>query len=516
MQEPVFRVGEWLITPADNRISRNGQQRTLEPRLIDMLQYFAQHPDVVLSRDELIDNIWKRNIVTNHVVTQCISELRKYLKDGDKDGPEYIITVPKRGYKLTAPVMWCEEGESLPPSVPQVAVVMHEPEDGSEEDTPAYVPPRPASKPKALLPAAAGRFYQRSPFWVWLAFLAALSACVAFVGIASLSQRIPVSTMPVLLNPRDIDIRIQGGNSCSNWAPQLSYVVGLSELVTDALNTYSTFLVHDQTNYNFTGSSSSGKSLYIEFVNQRHYRAQQCFLSVRLVDNADSSIMLDKRYFITADNQLKIQQDFLTSLSAALKQPWPQQLAQRLQLLLPQNGPALQRFYQAHQLLVQGDADSLIRASSQLEAIIKASPDFEYAVAEKVLVDLLRNSYQPLDAAELAKLRAEITRLGTLPALVESPILQQIATVDALSQGKTDEAYRAINKAIDLQMSWLNYVLLGKVYEMQGQNHQAADSYITAFNLRPGENTLHWIRNGVFQTSVAAVVPYLDNYDTQK
>ncbi|HGM5492958.1 TPA: lysine decarboxylation/transport transcriptional activator CadC [Serratia fonticola] len=516
MQEPVFRVGEWLITPADNRISRNGQQRTLEPRLIDMLQYFAQHPDVVLSRDELIDNIWKRNIVTNHVVTQCISELRKYLKDGDKDGPEYIITVPKRGYKLTAPVMWCEEGESLPPLAPQVAVVMHEPEDGSEEDVPVYVPPRPALKPKALLPAAAGRFYQRSPFWVWLAFLAALSACVAFVGIATLSQRIPVSTMPVLLNPRDIDIRIQGGNSCSNWTPQLSYVVGLSELVTDALNTYSTFLVHDQTNYNFTGPSSSGKSLYIEFVNQRHYRAQQCFLSVRLVDNADSSIMLDKRYFITADNQLKIQQDFLASLSAALKQPWPQQLAQRLQLLLPQNGPALQRFYQAHQLLVQGDADSLTRASSQLAAIIKSSPDFEYAVAEKVLVDLLRNSYQPLDTAELAQLRAEIIRLGTLPALVDSPILQQIATVDALSQGKTDEAYRAINKAIDLQMSWLNYVLLGKVYEMQGQNHQAADSYITAFNLRPGENTLHWIRNGVFQTSVAAVVPYLDNYDTQK
>lgn len=516
MQEPVFRVGEWLITPADNRISRDGRQRTLEPRLIDMLQYFAQHPDMVLSRDELIDNIWKRNIVTNHVVTQCISELRKYLKDGDPDSPEYIITVPKRGYKLTAPVMWCEEGEDAPPLAPQLAVVMHEPEDGSEEEAPTYVPPRPATKPKALLPTAAGHFYQRSPFWVWLAFLAALSACVAFVGIATLSQRIPVSTMPVLLNPRDIDIRIQGGNSCSNWTPQLSYVVGVSELVTDALNTYSTFLVHDQTNYNFTGPSSSGKSLYIEFVNQRHYRAQQCFLSVRLVDNADSSIMLDKRYFITADNQLKIQQDFLTSLSAALKQPWPQQLAQRLALLLPQNGPALQRFYQAHQLLVQGDADSLTRASSQLEAIIKASPDFEYAVAEKVLVDLLRNSYQPLDEAELAKLRADITRLGTLPVLADSPILQQIITVDTLSQGKTDEAYRAINKAIDLQMSWLNYVLLGKVYEMQGHNHQAADSYITAFNLRPGENTLHWIRNGVFQTSVSAVVPYLDNYDTQK
>lgn len=512
MQDPVFRVGEWLVTPDDNLISRDGRQRTLEPRLIDMLKYFAQHPDVVLSRDELIDNIWKRNIVTNHVVTQCISELRKYLKDGDKDSPEYIITVPKRGYKLTAPVMWCEQGESLPPMAPQIAIVTHEPEDDSEEEAPVYHPAPQSLQQKTTV----SRFYQRSSFWVWLAFLCALSACVAFVGIATLSQRVPVSIMPVLLNPRDIDIRIQGGNSCSNWTPQLSYVVGLSELVTDSLNTYSTFLVHDQTNYNFAGPSSSGKSLYVEFVNQRHYRAQQCFLSVRLVDNADSSIMLDKRYFITADNQLKIQQDFLGSLSAALKQPWPQQLAQRLELLLPQNGPALQRFYQAHQLLIQGDVDSLARASSQLDGMIKTSPDFVYAAAEKALVDLLRNSYQPFDTRELSQLREEIARLGMLPQLQDSPIMQQIYTVDALSQGKIDEAYRAINKAIELQMSWLNYVLLGKVYEMQGQNHLAADSYITAFNLRPGENTLHWIRNGVFQTSVAGVVPYLDNYDAQK
>lgn len=120
--------------------------------------------------------------------------------------------------------------------------------------------------------------------------------------------------------------------------PQLSYVVGVSELITDSLNTYSTFTVHDQTNYNYSGPSNSGKSLYIEFVNQRHYRAQQCFLSVRLVDNADSSVMLDKRYFITADNQLKIQTDFLSSLSAALKQPWPPQLAQRWRSCCPTTG----------------------------------------------------------------------------------------------------------------------------------------------------------------------------------
>ncbi|AML57283.1 Transcriptional activator of cad operon [Serratia rubidaea] len=514
MQQPVFRVGEWLVTPADNQISRDGRQKTLEPRLIDMLFYFARHPDVVLSRDELIENVWKRNIVTNHVVTQSISELRKYLKDGDEQSPEYIITVPKRGYKLAAPVIWCSATAETPSASPQVAVIMHEPEDGDEDDdAPAYVPPPPTAAKASE--RAGRRFYQRSSFWVWLCFLTALSACVAFVGVATLSSRVPVASMPMLLNPRDIDIRIQGGNSCSNWMPQLSYVVGISELIADSLNTYSTFLVHDQTNYNYAGPSSSGKSLTIEFVNQRHYRAQQCFLSVRLVDNADSSIMLDKRYFLTKDNQRTILLDLLGNMSAVLKQPWPPQLLTRLDKLLPKQGPALQQFYQAHQLLIQGDMASLTRASALLDELMRSAPDFLYIAAEKTLVDLLRNSYQPFNSEQLAQLQRDIQRLASVPELQDSPILQQIYTVEALGQGRVDEAHRAINKAIDVQMSWLNYVLLGKVYEMQGQNHLAADSYITAFNLRPGENTLHWIHNGIFQTSVSAVVPYLNNYTQQ-
>ncbi|STG52043.1 DNA-binding transcriptional activator CadC [Escherichia coli] len=106
MQQPVVRVGDGLFTPSINQISRNGRQLTLEPRLIDLLVFFAQHSGEVLSRDELIDNVWKRSIVTNHVVTQSISELRKSLKDNDEDSPVYIATVPKRGYKLMVPVIW--------------------------------------------------------------------------------------------------------------------------------------------------------------------------------------------------------------------------------------------------------------------------------------------------------------------------------------------------------------------------------------------------------------------------
>lgn len=503
MQQPVVRVGEWLVTPSVNQISRKGRQLTLEPRLIDLLVFFARHPGEVLSRDELIDNVWTRNVVTSHVVTQSISELRKSLKDGDDSSLEYIATVPKRGYKLTVPVIWCtEEGEELTPLLSPLA-----PQAVPEAAAPS-APVASGVQPPARLERRKGI----STFIVWGLFLLALATCVALVALSSIESRPPVNKARLLLNPRDIDIHLLNGNSCTNWASQHSYAVGLGSLVTTSLNTFSTFMVHDKTNYNINEPSSSGKTLTIEFVNQRHYRAQQCFMSVQMVDNADGSTMMDKRYFITSDNQLSIQNDLLNSLSEALKQPWPERMQTMLKQYQPSQSVALTHFYQSHQLLMNGDVESLGKASALLDDVIKQAPDFTYAYAEKALVDVLRHSQQPLDEQQLAALYAEINRVGDMPGIKDLAVFYQIKAVDMLGQGKVDEAYHAINTGIDMEMSWMNYVLLGKVYEMKGENREAADAYLTAFNLRPGENTFYWIENAVFQTSVTRVVPYLDNF----
>lgn len=338
MLQPVVRVGEWLVTPSVNQISRKGRQLTLEPRLIDLLVFFARHPGEVLSRDELIENVWTRNVVTSHVVTQSISELRKSLKDGDDVSLEYIATVPKRGYKLTVPVIWCtEEGEELAPSMealtpsPSTALPAP-PAAGAPSDVSVPLPDAAAPPPAPTVASAPSGRKRLTTALVWGLFLLALGTCVALVALSSMESRPPVNKARLLLNPRDIDIHLVNGNSCANWSSQHSYAVGLASLITTSLNTFSTFMVHDKTDYNINEPSSSGKTLTIEFVNQRHYRAQQCFMSVQLVDNADSSTMLDKRYFVTNDNQLTIQNDLMNSLSDALAQPWPA----RMQAMLRQ------------------------------------------------------------------------------------------------------------------------------------------------------------------------------------
>lgn len=521
MQQPVFQVGQWLLTPAINQISRPGHQVTLEPRLIDLLVYFAQYPDVVLSRDELIENVWKRNIVTNHVVTQSISELRKCLKDGDEQSPEYIVTVPKRGYKLAVPVVLIDDGKQ--DDAENDTQIIAESETRPKADSAAVAVPSEVSTatatdvckqritPGIKVHSRKGRL-RRTRIVVWILFVASLIATVTFLGVGIFSSRLPTPTTHLLLNPRDIDIRFQGSASCTNSRIQSSYMLGVTDLIANLLNTYSTFMVHNQTNFNYVGPLSAGKSLTIEFVNRRHYRAQQCFMAVHLVDNADNSIMLDKRYFITNDNQLSIQQDLMRSLSDALNQPWPEKMQQELNMMIPEQSAALKKFYQAHSLLLMGDIDSLAKASDLLDELIKNWPQFAYARAEKVLVDVLRHSDLSPDNNEQIKLSDDIKALEDIPDIKNKSIYYQIQAVMLLSQGHVDAAAAAVNKSIDLEMSWLNYVLLGKVYEMQGQNRLAADAYITAFNLRPGDNILHWIRNSIFQTSITQVVPYLNKF----
>ncbi len=68
-----------------------------------------------------------------------------------------------------------------------------------------------------------------------------------------------------------------------------------------------------------------------------------------------------------------------------------------------------------------------------------------------------------------------------------------------MGKGDIDAAYEEINKSIELEMSWFNYVLLGKVYEMKGENRLAADAYLTAFNLRPVKTLCTGSRTAYFR-----------------
>ena len=104
MQAP-YQIGDWVIYPARNRMARDGEEIAVEPRIIDLLNCFANHPGEVLNRDTLIAEAWAGIIVSETTINHTVGVLRRALGDKARD-PRYIETVAKKGYRLLlAPVV---------------------------------------------------------------------------------------------------------------------------------------------------------------------------------------------------------------------------------------------------------------------------------------------------------------------------------------------------------------------------------------------------------------------------
>jgi TolB-like protein len=93
-----FRLGEIRVDPLRGVISRPSGERHLQPKVMDVLVCLAERAGAVVERSEILESVWGRP-TTEEVLTRCISELRTALDD-KRDRPEYIQTVPKRGYRL--------------------------------------------------------------------------------------------------------------------------------------------------------------------------------------------------------------------------------------------------------------------------------------------------------------------------------------------------------------------------------------------------------------------------------
>jgi len=136
-----FVVGDWYVAPDLNQVSRDGRMLHVRPQLMDLLVYLARNRGRTVSRDELQAHVWPRQpFITLSALPRCIAELRQTLGDC-ATGPTLIQTVPKRGYRLIAPVRAIEER----PAGPRVAAPAADAGAGASPSTDARIAAGPVS-----------------------------------------------------------------------------------------------------------------------------------------------------------------------------------------------------------------------------------------------------------------------------------------------------------------------------------------------------------------------------------
>jgi|GEM_PF-1062087 len=149
-----YKFGDWIVEPHLNRLSSESEARQIEPLAMDVLCCLLARHGQVVTTDEVLDRVWATGGEPS-MVAKRVNQIRRALGD-DAKHPDYVQTIPKRGYRTIARVL-------------PIAQAVHR--DPSEADEPAG----PTPPPVAAVGAAAPRQTPNRRYTIALATVAALA-----------------------------------------------------------------------------------------------------------------------------------------------------------------------------------------------------------------------------------------------------------------------------------------------------------------------------------------------------
>jgi TolB-like protein/DNA-binding winged helix-turn-helix (wHTH) protein len=98
-----FRFSDFEIDTARHELRRAGAIVRIEPQVFDLLVHLIRNRDRIVSKDELIDVIWRGRIVSEATLSSRISTARRVLGDSGND-QSFIRTLYKRGFRFVGEV----------------------------------------------------------------------------------------------------------------------------------------------------------------------------------------------------------------------------------------------------------------------------------------------------------------------------------------------------------------------------------------------------------------------------
>ncbi len=116
-ESPIYRFSDFVLDVGERCLKHDGRQVYLPPKTFATILYLIERQGRLVTKEELLDNLWPDTEVTENALTRCIKEVREALQDDVRD-PRFIRTVPRVGYRfiarveplrLTGPVTMVEE-----------------------------------------------------------------------------------------------------------------------------------------------------------------------------------------------------------------------------------------------------------------------------------------------------------------------------------------------------------------------------------------------------------------------
>src|SRR5271154_4653408 len=145
----VYEFGPFRMDPDKQVLLRDGQLIAVTPKAFGTLLVLVRRGREVVSKEELLKEVWPDSFVEEANLSQHIFKLRKALGD-TLEGERYIVTLPGRGYRFAVPVRTITEGGEVliaqMRSRAQIVIKEHGPEP--VETPPTALPPPAHARPK--------------------------------------------------------------------------------------------------------------------------------------------------------------------------------------------------------------------------------------------------------------------------------------------------------------------------------------------------------------------------------
>jgi DNA-binding winged helix-turn-helix (wHTH) protein/lipoprotein NlpI len=99
----VLRFGRFALDRRRRLLLRDGAPVPATPKTLDLLEVLVDRAGRTVTKEEVVRNIWHDDAVSDATIVQHVLMLRKILGD-EYHAHDYIVTVPKRGYKFVGRV----------------------------------------------------------------------------------------------------------------------------------------------------------------------------------------------------------------------------------------------------------------------------------------------------------------------------------------------------------------------------------------------------------------------------
>jgi TolB-like protein/DNA-binding winged helix-turn-helix (wHTH) protein/Tfp pilus assembly protein PilF len=476
----IFRFEDVEIDSARYELRRAGTPVALEPKVLDLLLHLVQQRERLVTKDELLRQVWPDVHVSESTLTRAVSLARAALGESASE-PRAIETVPGRGYRWKAPV------ELVAPQA--AAPVAPRPPADLEG-------PRRRRGRRRVLAASA----VLGALGVALALLwpRPLGWALALTGSAlpPRTPALPAEPSVVVLPFRDLSPDGARGYLAEAITEDLTFALGrFSEL----------FVIARGSAYTYVGREIStrdvGRELGVRYAVEGSVRASGSELVVtsQLVDAASGTNVWGERFEVALDEADTLQGHLAEQIVAALGMQIAEAELARLRHRSTEEFGAYELYVRARADFFAYRRDTHARARAAIERALELDPDYAHAVTLEAALEVAPYFLGwDVDPARIVRARALAERALALDPW--NPLPRTTLAMAHIASEEAPEAVEQMRIAVELgPSSDVCWGVQAATLAYDGRPLDALRSLDRALRLNPRHPDLYWLMAGLLQ-----------------